>query len=151
MAHSVGAGKTLSMIGAVMEQKRLGLITKPMIVVPNHCLAQFAREFLAFYPNANIMVADETSFAKEKRKSFLARAATGNWDALDDGGNPFVSHAFLSALEESGSVGEGTGWLPTPREINNPPFCTLIGSDMDNSSIDIQYSAFNIINNPYSL
>ena len=33
------------------------------------------------------------------------------WDALGDG-NPFVSHAFLSALEDSGCVGRRTGWLP---------------------------------------
>jgi predicted N-acyltransferase len=30
------------------------------------------------------------------------------------GGGPFVSHAFLSALEESNSVGRGTGWTPAP-------------------------------------
>lgn len=35
------------------------------------------------------------------------------WDALA-GGNPFVSHAFLTALEDSGSVGPGTGWSPAP-------------------------------------
>ncbi len=35
------------------------------------------------------------------------------WDALTQG-NPFVSHAFLSALEDSGSVGPGTGWSPAP-------------------------------------
>lgn len=28
--------------------------------------------------------------------------------------NPFVSHAFLTSLEESGSVGPGTGWEPRP-------------------------------------
>ena len=33
------------------------------------------------------------------------------WDRLTDG-DPFVSHAFLSALEKSGSVGQGTGWTP---------------------------------------
>jgi uncharacterized protein len=33
------------------------------------------------------------------------------WDALGDG-NPFTSHRFLLALEESGSVGRGTGWQP---------------------------------------
>lgn len=27
--------------------------------------------------------------------------------------HPFVSHAFLSSLEESGSVGPGTGWTPS--------------------------------------
>ena len=36
------------------------------------------------------------------------------WDALHDGGNPFVGHAFLSLLEESGSVGPGTGWQAAP-------------------------------------
>ena len=36
------------------------------------------------------------------------------WDALTAGANPFTSHAFLSALEESGSVGPGTGWQPAP-------------------------------------
>jgi uncharacterized protein len=30
----------------------------------------------------------------------------------DDPHNPFVSHAFLSALEESGCVGRQTGWAP---------------------------------------
>jgi predicted N-acyltransferase len=36
------------------------------------------------------------------------------WDGLHDGGNPFVGHAFLSLLEESGSVGPGTGWQAAP-------------------------------------
>jgi len=38
------------------------------------------------------------------------------WDALG-GGNPFTSHAFLSALEDSGSVGPETGWSPAPITI----------------------------------
>ncbi|MBA3939673.1 MAG: GNAT family N-acetyltransferase [Sphingopyxis sp.] len=36
------------------------------------------------------------------------------WDALAGGGNPFVGHAFLSLLEQSGSVGPGTGWQAAP-------------------------------------
>lgn len=82
VAHSVGAGKTFSLCAAVMEQRRLGLANKPMIAVPNHCLAQIAREFLMLYPTARILVADDTNFVKEKRQRFLARAATGNWDAI---------------------------------------------------------------------
>lgn len=35
------------------------------------------------------------------------------WDACGAGGDPFTSHRFLSALEASGSVGEGTGWHPS--------------------------------------
>lgn len=41
------------------------------------------------------------------------------WDALNPHGNPFVSHAFLSTLEDSGSVGEGTGWKAAPLVVHN--------------------------------
>jgi N12 class adenine-specific DNA methylase len=42
--HAVGAGKTFSMIGAGQEQRRLGLIRRPMYVVPNHMLEQVRHE-----------------------------------------------------------------------------------------------------------
>ena len=82
IAHAVGAGKTMSMAAAVMEQKRLGLVGKALMAVPGHCLAQASREFLALYPNARILVADEQNFAKDKRARFLARAATAHWDCI---------------------------------------------------------------------
>jgi predicted N-acyltransferase len=34
------------------------------------------------------------------------------WDALHDGDNPFLQHAFLSALERNGCVGDEHGWHP---------------------------------------
>jgi predicted N-acyltransferase len=37
-----------------------------------------------------------------------------DWDVLAGKGNPFMRHAFLAALEDSGSVGPGTGWSPAP-------------------------------------
>ena len=40
------------------------------------------------------------------------------WDALAGTDNPFLSHAFLSALEESGSATARTGWQPVPILIN---------------------------------
>ena len=42
------------------------------------------------------------------------------WDMLAGSDNPFVSHAFLTALEDSGSVGPGTGWTPLPIAIEGP-------------------------------
>lgn len=41
----------------------------------------------------------------------IASIPAQTWDGLGDG-NPFTSHRFLLALEESGSVGRGTGWQP---------------------------------------
>lgn len=44
----------------------------------------------------------------------VAAVDAAAWDALAGGNNPFVSHDFLALLEESGSVGPGTGWQPAP-------------------------------------
>ena len=56
----------------------------------------------------------------DRESQFIARLGSGvaeigsrEWDALA-GGDPFLSHAFLAALEQSHSVGPGTGWSPAP-------------------------------------
>ena len=56
----------------------------------------------------------------DRETEIVAKIASGvsglnarAWDRLNDGG-PFTSHAFLAALEDSGSVGPGTGWTPAP-------------------------------------
>ncbi|ODT14579.1 MAG: lactate dehydrogenase [Kaistia sp. SCN 65-12] len=100
LAHAVGAGKTMTMAAAIMEQKRLGLIAKAMMVVPGHCLAQAAREFLALYPTARILVADETNFTKDKRYRFLSRAATATWDAIIITHSAFRFISVPSAFEQ---------------------------------------------------
>jgi predicted N-acyltransferase len=42
----------------------------------------------------------------------IAEIGAADWDACAGGGNPFVSYGFLAAVEESGSAGPRTGWLP---------------------------------------
>jgi hypothetical protein len=42
----------------------------------------------------------------------IAEVPAAEWDACGTGDNPFVSHAFLQTLEDSGSVGGRSGWLP---------------------------------------
>jgi N12 class adenine-specific DNA methylase/adenine-specific DNA methylase len=100
LAHAVGAGKTMTFAAAIMEQRRLGLIAKAMLVVPGHCLAQAAREFLALYPNARILVADESNFSKDKRDRFLCRAATATWDAIIITHSAFKFIGVPSAFEQ---------------------------------------------------
>lgn len=82
VAHAVGAGKTMVAIISAMEQKRLGLIKRPMFVVPNHMLEQFANEYMDFYPAARILVADKENFVGDERRRFVAKAALGDWDAV---------------------------------------------------------------------
>ena len=42
----------------------------------------------------------------------IAEIDAADWDACAGDGNPFVSHEFLSAMEDSGSANSRTGWLP---------------------------------------
>ena len=80
--HDMGAGKTLEQIIGVMEQKRLGLIRKPVICVKNHLLDQFRDEFLWAYPQARILCADTSDLEGEGRRQFIARCAAENPDAI---------------------------------------------------------------------
>ena len=82
IAHAVGAGKTISSSSIAMEMRRIGSWRKPMIVVPNHMLAQFAGEFKLAYPQSNIIIADENKFHKDKRNRFVASVAKGDFDAV---------------------------------------------------------------------
>jgi N12 class adenine-specific DNA methylase/DNA repair protein RadC len=80
--HAVGAGKTFVMIAAGMEMRRLGMINKPLYVVPNHMLGQFSQEFQEIYPMANVMVAGKKNFHTENRRRFVAQAALNDPDAI---------------------------------------------------------------------
>ena len=89
LAHEVGAGKTFEMVAAAMESKRLGLCHKPMFVVPNHLIEQWASEFLRLYPSANILAVTKKDFEPRNRKKFCARIATGDYDAVIIGHSQF--------------------------------------------------------------
>ena len=42
----------------------------------------------------------------------MAAIDAAEWDALAGSANPFISHAFLQALEKGGAVGGDSGWDP---------------------------------------
>jgi N12 class adenine-specific DNA methylase len=82
LAHVVGAGKTYTMAATGMKMKQAGLIKKPMYVVPNHLLEQFAREFMQLYPNARLLVAAKEDLSRDRRKMLTAKIASGEWDGI---------------------------------------------------------------------
>ena len=82
LAHAVGAGKTFTMAATGMKMKQAGLIHKPLYVVPNHMLEQFAREFMQLYPNAKLLVAGKDDLARDRRKLLTAKIASGQWDGI---------------------------------------------------------------------
>ncbi|MEG2235133.1 MAG: SNF2-related protein [Clostridia bacterium] len=82
LAHCVGAGKTYEMVAGCMELRRLGLAKKPLIVVPNHLVEDWGKEFYKLYPGANILIANRKDFVKDKRKRLVSKIATGDYDAI---------------------------------------------------------------------
>ena len=50
----------------------------------------------------------------------VAEIPAADWDDCAGGGNPFVTHAFLAALEDSGSTGGRSGWLPQHAALRDP-------------------------------
>jgi len=82
LAHAVGAGKTFTMAATGMKMRQAGLIRKPMYVVPNHLLEQFAREFMQLYPNARLLVATKEDLRRDRRKLLTAKIASGDWDGI---------------------------------------------------------------------
>lgn len=89
LAHEVGAGKTYVIAAATQELRRIGLATKPLIVVPNHLTEQWASEYMRLYPAANILVASKRDFERKNRRRFCARIATGDYDAVIMGHSQF--------------------------------------------------------------
>ncbi len=57
----------------------------------------------------------------------IARLDPAAWDACAGDANPFVSHAFLSALEESGSAVARAGWQPVPIALERAADGELVG------------------------
>lgn len=82
MAHEVGAGKTYSGIILAHEMKRLGIAKKPLITVPNHLVGQWADSFKFLYPNSNLFIASGKDLKSNKRKLFVSRISTSDYDAI---------------------------------------------------------------------
>ena len=57
----------------------------------------------------------------------FAEVDAAQWDALAGGDHPFLSHGFLSALEESGSATSRAGWQPLPLLLRDAED-TLVGA-----------------------
>ena len=89
LAHEVGTGKTLTMISAAFKMKELGLIHKPLFVVPSSLTAQFGQEIMRFYPTKKVFVTTEQDFEKSRRRLFVSRVLTSDYDGIVIGHSQF--------------------------------------------------------------
>lgn len=80
--HEVGLGKTLTMIVAAAEMKRLGIVHKPMILALKANINQIAETYRQAYPNARILAPGENDFTPSKRLRLFHEIKNNNWDCI---------------------------------------------------------------------
>ena len=98
--HVVGAGKTYTICASCMKLRQYGLAKKPMIVVPNHLVQQWAGEFRLLYPNAKLLIAGKEDLEKSNRKRFVSKVALGDWDAVIIAQSSFAKIPISSERQE---------------------------------------------------
>ncbi|HBF4443106.1 TPA: hypothetical protein KON86_002736 [Clostridioides difficile] len=99
LCHSVGSGKTYTMITAAQELNRISKIdskkgNKNLFVIPNSLCesGQFAKEYFNLYPQANILATTSKDFSKANRRKIIAKIVTCNWDSI------IIPHSVLGLI-----------------------------------------------------
>ncbi len=80
--HEVGLGKTLTMIVAAHEMKRLGIVHKPMILALKANINQITETYRKAYPDARILAPGENDFTPAKRMRLFNEIKNNNWDCI---------------------------------------------------------------------
>jgi len=113
--HEVGLGKTLTMIVAAQEMKRLGIVHKPMILALKANVAQIADTYLKAYPKAKILSPGENDFTPVKRQALFHQIKNNNWDCI------ILTHDQFGKIPQSPDI---------QREI--------LEAELDNIDLDLQ-------------
>ncbi len=113
--HEVGLGKTLTMIVASREMKRLGLVHKPMIIALKSNVTQIADTYHKAYPKAKVLAPGKDDFTPAKRKRIYNEIKNNDWDCI------ILTH-------------DQFGKIPQSLEIQKQIFTT----ELDNIERDLQ-------------
>lgn len=96
--HEVGLGKTLTMIVAAYEMKRLGIVHKPMILALKANINQITETYRKAYPNARILAPGENDFTPPKRMRLFNEIKNNNWDCI------ILSHDQFGKIPQSPEI-----------------------------------------------
>jgi N12 class adenine-specific DNA methylase/SAM-dependent methyltransferase len=98
LSFAVGGGKTFTAIAAAVEAKRLGLCHKPLAIVPNTLVGQWASEARRLYPGLRVLAMGPEDFERQRRGVVLSRIATGDWDLI------VIAHTSFTLLPLSATL-----------------------------------------------
>lgn len=93
--HEVGTGKTMIMCVAAHEMKRLGLVTKPLIIALKANVHDIADTYRRAYPNAKILYPGKDDFTPAKRQELFMQIKNNNWDCV------ILSHNQFQQIPQS--------------------------------------------------
>ncbi len=80
--HEVGLGKTLTMITASYEMKRLGIVHKPLIIALKANIAQVTEAYRKAYPSAKVLAPCKDDFTPARRQQIFHAIKNNNWDCI---------------------------------------------------------------------
>lgn len=80
--HEVGLGKTMIMILASQEMKRLGLSRKSMIIALNANIDEIVTTYKQAYPNAKILSPGLDDFSPKNRQRLFHEIKNNSWDCV---------------------------------------------------------------------
>jgi N12 class adenine-specific DNA methylase len=80
--HEVGLGKTLTMVAASWEMKRLGIVHKPLILALKANVLQIGDTYRKAYPDARILAPTENDFSVRNRQRLFFEIQNNNWDCI---------------------------------------------------------------------
>ncbi|MBS1666377.1 MAG: DEAD/DEAH box helicase family protein [Bacteroidetes bacterium] len=99
--HEVGLGKTLTMIVAAHEMKRLGIVNKPMIIALKANVNQIKDTYRKAYPNAKILAPGENDFTPAKRIRLSHEIKNNDWDCI------ILTHDQFGKIPQSPEIQRG--------------------------------------------
>jgi len=98
--HEVGLGKTLTMIVAAHEMKRLKIVHKPAILALKANVDQITSTYRKAYPEARILAPKENDFTPEKRLRLFHEIRNNNWDCI------ILTHDQFGKIPQSPEIQE---------------------------------------------
>ena len=98
--HEVGSGKTLIMVIAAHEMKRLGICHKPMIIGMKANVSAIAETYSTAYPDAKILFAKEADYSSRNRVDFFNRMKNNDYDCI------IMSHPQFGMIPQSDAIQE---------------------------------------------
>ena len=98
--HEVGSGKTLIMVIAAHEMKRLGICHKPMIIGMKANVSAIADQYRTAYPDAKILFAKESDYSSVNRVDFFNRMKNNDYDCI------IMSHDQFGKIPQSDDIQE---------------------------------------------